>query len=145
MAHNPSNQELLVTSPSDGVRVLALNRPAKRNALSSALLKAFLGELASASQDDSVRVIVVTGTTSLFSGRCIAPSYQHRKLGPQILIIVPVARWAAGADIKEMAHLDAEDARACRYLEDLCLGMAAVRKPVLAAVEGLAVRITQST
>lgn len=46
---------------------------------------------------------------------------------------------AAGADIAEIAEMDAIDARACRYLEDLCHGMAAVRKPVMAAVDGPAV------
>jgi hypothetical protein len=45
----------------------------------------------------------------------------------------------AGADIKEIAYLDSEAARKCRYLEDLCQGMARVRKPLIAAVEGLAV------
>lgn len=45
----------------------------------------------------------------------------------------------AGADLKDIAELDAAGARACRYLEDLCLGMSAVRKPLLAAVNGPAV------
>jgi enoyl-CoA hydratase len=45
----------------------------------------------------------------------------------------------AGADIKEIAALDAEAARGCRYLGNLCAGMSAVRKPLLAAIEGMAV------
>ncbi|KAF4450791.1 putative enoyl-CoA hydratase precursor, mitochondrial [Fusarium austroafricanum] len=44
----------------------------------------------------------------------------------------------SGADIGEISRLDAEDARRCRYLADLCSGMQAVRKPVIAAVEGMA-------
>lgn len=35
--------------------------------------------------------------------------------------------------------MGAEDARQQRYLQDLCAGMAGVRKPVIAALEGLAV------
>lgn len=35
--------------------------------------------------------------------------------------------------------MDAEDARQCRYLEDLCLGLRKVQKPIIAAVEGMAV------
>lgn len=45
----------------------------------------------------------------------------------------------AGADIKEISALDAEAARGCRYLADLCAGMRVVRKPLIAAVEGMAV------
>lgn len=48
----------------------------------------------------------------------------------------------AGADLQDIAALDAAGARSCRYLEDLCSGMASVRKPLLAAVEGPAVRMT---
>lgn len=45
----------------------------------------------------------------------------------------------AGADIKEISGLDAEEARRCRYLENLCQGLKNVHKPVIAAVEGMAV------
>lgn len=45
----------------------------------------------------------------------------------------------AGADIKEISGMDGIEARSLRYLEDLCSGMRAVRKPMLAAVEGMAV------
>lgn len=47
---------------------------------------------------------------------------------------------AAGADIHEISTLDAEAAAQRRYLEDLCNGMRDVKKPLLAAVEGIAVR-----
>jgi enoyl-CoA hydratase len=45
----------------------------------------------------------------------------------------------AGADIKEISALDAEGARKVRYLEDLCHGLSSFRKPLIAAVEGMAV------
>lgn len=48
-------------------------------------------------------------------------------------------RVIAGADLKDIAALDGEGARRCRYLEDLCNGLHDVRIPVIAAVEGMAV------
>ncbi|KAG7103925.1 enoyl-CoA hydratase like protein [Verticillium longisporum] len=102
---------VLASTPADGVRVLALNRPSKRNALSQELIDVFLGHLRAASADDSVRVIIVTGSSSFF---------------------------CAGADIKEISALGAEEARQRRYLEDLCTGMRGARKPLIAAVEGMA-------
>ncbi|KZZ95480.1 Crotonase, core [Moelleriella libera RCEF 2490] len=97
------------TSPSEGVRLITLNRPEKRNAMSQVLLGQLLAELKTASDDPTVKAIVITGSGKFFS---------------------------AGADLKDIAGLDAAGARACRYLEDLCDGMGAVRKPLLAAVNG---------
>ncbi|KAL6866869.1 ClpP/crotonase-like domain-containing protein [Trichoderma novae-zelandiae] len=97
------------SSPVSGVKVITFNRPQKRNALSNELLAEFLSKLSAASKDAAVKVIVLTGSGGFFS---------------------------AGADLQDIAALDAADARSCRYLEDLCHGMASVRKPLLAAVEG---------
>ncbi|KAK5991326.1 Enoyl-CoA hydratase 1 [Cladobotryum mycophilum] len=110
MAESESNKRLIeATSPADGVRVITLNRPQKRNALSKPMIAEFLDELSLASQDAAVKVLVLTGANGFFS---------------------------AGADLQDIAALDAAGARSCRYLKDLCDGMASVRKPVLAAVEG---------
>lgn len=56
------------TTPVEGVRVLAFNRPGKRNALSQQLIGEFLEKIAAAESDKEVRVIVVTGSTSFFCG-----------------------------------------------------------------------------
>lgn len=61
------------TSRADGVRVISFNRPAKRNALSSQLIAAFLDSLAGASRDPAVKVIVVTGNGPFFSGEAGFP------------------------------------------------------------------------
>lgn len=45
----------------DGVAVLALNRPERRNALSTELMTAFVARLEEVKRDESVRVVVVTG------------------------------------------------------------------------------------
>ncbi|KAF4499379.1 enoyl- hydratase [Fusarium agapanthi] len=111
-------QLVLASTPAGGVRVLALNRPSKRNALSQELITVFLEQLNTASRDDGVRVIVITGSSSFFCGT--------------------LPRALTGADIGDISRLDAEDARGCRYLADLCSGMQAVRKPLIAAVEGMA-------
>lgn len=57
------------TSPADGVRVLQLNRPEKRNALSQDLIDRLLAELSVAKNDPAVRVLIITGAGSCFSGR----------------------------------------------------------------------------
>ncbi|KAG5931964.1 hypothetical protein E4U53_001537 [Claviceps sorghi] len=98
-----------VSTPVEGVMVITLNRPEKRNAMSQELIGEFLQKLKNASIDSTIKVIVITGKGSFFS---------------------------AGADLKDIAGLDAAGARSCRYLEDLCLGISAVRKPLLAAVNG---------
>ncbi|KAF7550328.1 hypothetical protein G7Z17_g5802 [Cylindrodendrum hubeiense] len=102
---------IISSTPEKGVRVLAFNRPSKRNALSAELISVFLEQLSVAAKDKAVRVIIITGTSTYFS---------------------------AGADIKEISEMDAEAARGCRYLSNLCDGMRAVRKPLIAAVEGMA-------
>ncbi|KAI9897973.1 hypothetical protein N3K66_006333 [Trichothecium roseum] len=102
---------VIASQPADGVKVLSLNRPTKRNALSQDLIGQLLKELASASTDDGVKAIIITGSTTFF---------------------------CAGADIKEISELNSEGARRHRYLENLANGLDAVRKPLLAAVEGMA-------
>jgi hypothetical protein len=63
------SETLIVDSiPVDGVKVLALNRPAKRNALSQALIVDLLDKLRDASQDNSVRAVIITGSTTFFCG-----------------------------------------------------------------------------
>ncbi|KAL3953884.1 hypothetical protein ACCO45_011840 [Purpureocillium lilacinum] len=105
------------TSPVDGVRLIALNRSSKRNALSRQLIAEFLGALSTASTDPGVKAIVITGNGPFFCD-------------PDIYLPAP------GADLNDIAALDSAGARSCRYLEDLCSGVAAVRKPVIAAVNG---------
>ncbi|CAM1508540.1 Fc.00g053880.m01.CDS01 [Cosmosporella sp. VM-42] len=107
-----AESSLIVTSsPVRGVRVIVLDRPQKRNALSKQMIKDLLEALQRASDDPGIKAIVIAGTGPCFS---------------------------AGADLKEIAEMDAAAARSCRYLEDLCEGMASVGKPLFAAVDGFA-------
>ncbi len=63
MAHN----DLILTEQEAGVLWLTLNNPANRNALSSIMIGSLTSALEAAYQDDSVRVIVITGTGPVFS------------------------------------------------------------------------------
>jgi enoyl-CoA hydratase/carnithine racemase len=61
---------VLVSSIQRHTRVLCLNRPQKRNALSQALIKSLLRGLSTADEDEDVRVIIITGAGLSFSGMC---------------------------------------------------------------------------
>ena len=61
-------QVVIRSTPCEHVRVLAISRPEKRNALSQEVIDRFLDELKDASQDETVRVILITGTDTLFCG-----------------------------------------------------------------------------
>ncbi|TQV94177.1 enoyl-CoA hydratase/isomerase family protein [Cordyceps javanica] len=100
---------VLSSTPAAGVRLLCLNRPEKRNALSQPLIRSLLSALSNASADDHIFSIILTGNGPFF---------------------------CAGADLNDIATLDEAGARASRYLEDLCKGFAAVKKPIIAAVNG---------
>ena len=96
--------------PRPGVRLLTLNRPEARNALSSALLEELAAAFSSAIDDVEVRCIVLTGNGQVFS---------------------------CGADVKEMVARGfavLEDPARCRNwaIAEHC------PKPVVAAVNGLA-------
>ncbi len=68
--------ELLIEDRA-GVRILTMNRPAKRNALNLALTQALLAGLRAAEADERVRSIVLTGAGSAFcagAGSRLAPS-----------------------------------------------------------------------
>src|SRR3990170_2790771 len=56
----------LVRSEKDGVVTLTLNRPERRNALSRALGHELLGALRELAQDESARVLVLTGAGKAF-------------------------------------------------------------------------------
>lgn len=92
------------------VRVLRLNRPEARNALNVALRHELLEELREADADPLVRAIILCGDDKAF---------------------------AAGADIREMAEASVVEI-AERNIEGFWASVSAVRKPMIAAVQGLA-------
>lgn len=101
----------------DGIATLTLNRPGKLNALSYALIDEMMALLAKVEADPAFRVVVLTG-----SGE---------------------RAFSAGADITEFARTVDEgvDAAVCEFVrrgQALTARLEAFRKPVIAAVNGLA-------
>jgi enoyl-CoA hydratase/carnithine racemase len=102
---------LVLSEDQAGVRLLTLNRPAKRNALSHRLVLDVLAALADAEADGAVRVIVVTGAGESF---------------------------CAGADLGERlgSAQEAEIAARAQAMARLQSAFVTCPKPVLCAVNG---------
>lgn len=92
------------------VGLVRLNRPQARNALNAALMGELHAALNSFDIDANISCIVITGSDKAF---------------------------AAGADLEEMASLDCAAAVLSDFTADWH-GIARIRKPVIAAVAGLA-------
>jgi len=109
------SDDRILTDVRDGVALLRINRPAKRNAFDTPTYDALAAALAAAAVDDRVRAAVVTGNGPAFS---------------------------AGQDLAEMGTLaagggDGESHGFPHLMDALC----AFDKPLLAAVNGVAVGI----
>ncbi|THH10481.1 hypothetical protein EW145_g1309 [Phellinidium pouzarii] len=105
---------LLLSSMTENVGLITLNRPSALNALSEKLVKELLQALNEFDSNPEVGAIVLTGEGKAFS---------------------------AGADIKELNDLTFVNAYMCKFLQNLNDGIAAIRKPILAAVNGYAASI----
>ena len=66
MAQLDTGTEDLLAEQTDGVLVLTMNRPSRRNALSREMLGAMADQLARADEDGDVRVVVLTGAGGAF-------------------------------------------------------------------------------
>ena len=106
-AHQP---QLIVGDPRPGIRLLTLNRPDARNALSTSLLTGIAVALDSVREDDAVRCVVITGGDTVFS---------------------------AGADIKELAKRTSA-AAIVDVRPNLWDRIRKFPKPLIAAVNGYA-------
>ena len=93
------------------IGVVTLNRPKALNALNSELLGELAAALEAFDADDAVRVIVLTGSERAF---------------------------AAGADIKEMAPRSYMEMYKDNFFVQASERIAAIRKPIIAAVGGFA-------
>ena len=93
------------------VGVVTLNRPKALNALNAELLEELATALEGFDADPAIRAVVITGSERAF---------------------------AAGADIKEMAQKSYVDTFMADFLAGPAERIAAIRKPVIAAVAGYA-------
>jgi enoyl-CoA hydratase len=64
----------------DGIALIVLNRPEKKNAINLAMAQLIQGYLQRAEQDDAVRVIVLTGLPQLFSAGMDVKAFQQGEL-----------------------------------------------------------------
>ena len=113
---NDLDPELLVSS--DGhIKILTLNRPERRNALSESLKYKLINELLLAQEDDAVRVIVLTGTGD--------------------------SAFCSGADLKDMRASDDKGVQFSspmnRFERNIFEVLLETKKPTIAALNGSAV------
>ncbi|KQX18690.1 MULTISPECIES: enoyl-CoA hydratase-related protein [unclassified Sphingomonas] len=104
----PEPQDLIAERPAEGVLLLRLNRPERRNALATPLLCALAEAIEAADGDDAVRLVVLTGSDKVF---------------------------AAGADINELAVSGPDDPIDTPRFRAWA-AIRAFTKPLIAAVEG---------
>lgn len=103
--------ETIIVEVEDHVALITLNRPDALNALNEQLLSEVCTALEEAQQNEKVRCIVLTGSEKAF---------------------------AAGADIKMMSEKTFVDVFAGDLFTDTSDRIAAIRKPIIAAVSGYA-------
>ena len=103
--------ETIIIDSSESVCTITLNRPDALNALNSQLIKELVHALSKADIDNSVRVIVISGSEKAF---------------------------AAGADIKEMADKSSTDMFMQDFFGNEHNIIMGIRKPIIAAVSGYA-------
>ncbi|KAI0435242.1 enoyl-CoA hydratase/isomerase [Xylaria sp. FL1042] len=113
--HNPaigSDDVRVGIDPASAVVVVQLNRPPKRNALTQAMMNQLVSVLDQLDQNETVRAVVLMGTKK--------------------------GAFSAGVDISELARLTTGEAHERRFLSDLNGAFERFSKPIIAAVEGLA-------
>lgn len=108
---HPMTFENILTEKNGNIGIITLNRPKALNALCAKLMQELSEAVSAYDADESVRVIVITGSEKAF---------------------------AAGADIKEMAAKTFMDVYKEDFITKDWEGVARCRKPVIAAVAGYA-------
>lgn len=109
----PARAEVLLVENREAVRVLRMNRPAKRNALNQELTLALRDALLAADADSEVRAVVLAGEGRAF---------------------------CAGADVTEFAHLTPSEPDAVQARADLTTELQMlpqrIGKPIVSAAHG---------
>jgi enoyl-CoA hydratase len=107
-----ANLETLVVNVEDGIAIVVVNRPDKRNALNSTVRRELIAVLDELRDDDNARVVVITGA------------------GDKAFI--------AGADIGEFAQRTPVQQRATMVDRNVFDAIAEFPKPVIAMINGFA-------
>ena len=98
----------------DGIATITIDRPEKRNAMTYAMLNAFIEKVGGAGADDAVRVLIVTGAGGAF---------------------------CAGTDLADLATIPGETrgVRGGAHEGDRWWPLIQCPKPVIGAIDGFAV------
>ncbi|KAJ0115423.1 hypothetical protein J7T55_012702 [Diaporthe amygdali] len=104
-----STEHIKVLADDDGVAVLQLNRPQKRNAFTQAMIDSMVAALGYLDARKDIRALVVTGSPG-----------------------------GAGMDLKELIQISTAEAHQRNFLKDLTDAFARFSKPSIAAVVGFA-------
>jgi len=98
----------------DAIGVITIDRPEKRNAMTYAMLSAFIDAVRQAGEDDRVRVLIITGAGGTF---------------------------CAGTDLADLATIPGETrgVRGGAHEHDVWWPIVACPKPVIGAIDGYAV------
>lgn len=109
-----SKPDFIQLTTTDGVGLLTLNRPEKRNAMSFAMLGDFIATVKAAGTDDAIKVLIITGSGGAF---------------------------CAGTDLADLASIPGADRGLRGSAEDRDRWWPIVEcpKPVIAAIDGPAV------
>ncbi len=107
------SQDDVLYEITDSVATIAINRPDKLNALNVTVVNALQGFMKRAEHDNTVRVVILTGTGE--------------------------KAFAAGADITEFQNKDSKGVRPLSENgQEFCKFMESMSKPVIAAINGFA-------
>lgn len=107
------DEQILLAQEKDGIVTLTLNRPRVMNSLNFDLLHALKDQVDSLRLQRSIRVVIITGAGD--------------------------KAFCAGADLKERAGLTPDQVKTFIYtIRDLFSDIALLNKPVIAAVNGIA-------
>lgn len=107
--------EEIITRASDGICIIQMNRPEKKNAITQNMYRKMAEALQTADRDDAVRVVVLCGSQDLFT---------------------------SGNDIRDFqAHSTNQKAEQSFAADAFFKGVLELRKPLIAAVQGYAIGI----
>ncbi|ABD09138.1 Enoyl-CoA hydratase [Rhodopseudomonas palustris HaA2] len=108
--------DYLIVSDEDAVRVITMRRPEKKNALTQDMYRAMTAAIDSAQNDPTIRCLIITGGSGVFT---------------------------AGNDLEDFlkAGTDASGAPRVTAATDFLYALARNTKPLIAAVDGLAIGI----
>jgi enoyl-CoA hydratase len=109
----PVSFQYIIYEKSEGIATITLNRPDALNAWSTELAQEFLGAMEDARNDESVKVVIITGAGE--------------------------KAFSAGADIKAMKGMTSLKARELSNIGyKICNAIETIEKPVIAAINGYA-------